>query len=148
MLFGAKHEWAESDPIVRAVSAPYFIFDTFEIMNFTIFYILEIMLEVEDGCTLGRLFLIEDLERVAEILADPKTKKHRLFIFVPDRYNQSGSYSVHRVQRIYKGRIEEHWGIYIFECTDRTLNNDEAARKLSGNDVICVYPFFHRQKKK
>jgi hypothetical protein len=148
MLFGTKHEWAESNPIFRAVSAPYCVFNTFEIMSFTIFYILETEFEVEEGGTLGRLFLIESLERVLEMLIDPKTIKHRLFIFVPGRYNQSGSCSVHRIRRIYQGLKEEHWGIYIFECTDRTVSNNEATRKLSDNDVIRVYPFFPRQRKK
>ena len=147
MLFGAKHEWAESDPIVRAVSAPYFIFDTFEIMSFRIFYILEVEFESEEGVILGRLFLIDCLERVFELLNDSKTKNHRLFVFDPRRHNESGGCSTHRVKRIFEGVKEEHWGIFIFECTDRTVNSNDVAESLSENDVICVYPLMSGRRK-
>jgi hypothetical protein len=148
MLFGTKVEWAESNPIFRAVSAPYSIFDTFEIMYFSIFYILETQLEVEEGVTLGRLFLIENFERVLEILSDPKTKKHSLLIFVPGRYNEIGSCSIHKVKKIYQGVKEEHWGIYTFECTDRKFSSNNDANSLSEKDVICIYPLISGRKKR
>jgi hypothetical protein len=148
MLFGTKVEWAESNPLLRAVTAPYYIVDTFEIMSFSIFYILEIQFEEEENVLLGRLFIIEGLERVFEILNDPKTRKHRLSIFVPGGYNQSGSSSIHRVKKIYHGLKEENWRVHIFKCTDRIVSDDEGYKKLSDGDLICVYPFSIRRKGK
>jgi hypothetical protein len=148
MIFGTKAEWEDTDPVTQVVHSPYCIFDTFEIMIFDIFYILEVKFEAEDGVILGRLFFIENLERVLEILNEPKTKRHRLSVFVPQRYNQSGSCSTHRVKKIYQGIKKEHWGIYIFECTDRTVNRNDLAKSLSENDVICVYPLMSGGRKR
>ena len=88
MIFGTKAEWKDTNPVILAVHSPYFIFDTFEIMSFRIFYILEVEFESEEGVILGRLFLIDCLERVFELLNDSKTKNHRLFVFDPRRHNE------------------------------------------------------------
>jgi hypothetical protein len=145
MLFGTKVEWAISNPIIRAVSAPYAIFDTFEIMSSSIFYILEIQFIPEEGGSLGRWFMIEDFERVFQILNDPRTKRHHLQIFVPGRFNPTGRCSIDTVNSIYQGINEEHWGTFIFECSDRKISNIEG-KVLPQIDTIQIYPLTRKKK--
>jgi len=140
MLFRTMQEWEEKSELVRSVNSPYQLYSAIELFPFSIFFILELKVKINNDVFIGRIFFIEDCENVLGIISDKSVKMHRLSVFVPGKFNDTKEISVHTVRKIFRAKNKDNSDILIYDCFDgKRFLNKESDKGQKFKNPKCIY---------